>query len=233
MKGALLVREPAARGIERHLVGPEERPQGSHTRAGVGRRAGRVVRVRRRAQRPTDSADRQRVGWKGRRRRESRTEQRRPVRVGVRRRIAVVRVPDRRNRSPEVPVVLLVPGGDQRVRRTQVEHCEQARTVAHVQRKLVNEPASDRVEVRRRVGLPERGDVSLSGRPSGAGQRANRLDLFDLGRVGSTSERQWACGTKLRGALHNERLGVPHPRARVAHWHSERVGQWLPHAGQA
>jgi hypothetical protein len=65
--------------------------------------------------------------------------------------------------------------------------------------------------------------MSLSGQPSGAGQRANRLDLVDVGRVGSTTERQWARGTKLRGAVHHERLAVSHPRARIANRHSEPI----------
>src|SRR4051812_15710494 len=64
-----------------------------------------------------------------------------------------ISLPDCGDRSPKVPVVLVVPHIDQGVRRSEVEQCEQARAVRHVEGQLVNEPASNRVVVRRGIRL--------------------------------------------------------------------------------
>jgi len=49
--------------------------------------------------------------------------------------------------TPPITAILVVPGRDESVRHTQVEHREQARAVARVKREVVDEPASDGVVV--------------------------------------------------------------------------------------
>src|SRR4030095_9219161 len=64
-----------------------------------------------------------------------RGEQRCPTRLGSGRRVAVLRRPwDRIPRPPEVPVVLVVPAVDPRIRSTQVRHREEAGAVGDVDR---------------------------------------------------------------------------------------------------
>src|SRR5207249_1619207 len=78
------------------LVDAEEHMQNAEVRTVVAEMAGRMLGVRR-------------------------PDQRRPARVGLSRRVAVLRRPDDgRPGSPEVPVVLVVPGFDRGVRRGQV-----------------------------------------------------------------------------------------------------------------
>ena len=61
-------------------------------------------------------------------------EQRQPRRVGLSIRVAVgVCFPDRRDRTPELPVVLIVPATDRGVSSSQVLHCEQASALDDVQ----------------------------------------------------------------------------------------------------
>src|SRR5207253_5100464 len=86
-----------------------------------------------------------------------RREERRPRRVGVGVRIAVlVRPLDRRPRTPEVPVVLVVPSVDQRVGGAQVQHREQEGAVTDVDGVLIDQVSGDAVPRQRRRGaLPE------------------------------------------------------------------------------
>ena len=145
---------------------------------------------------------RRRAEWRTRRRSLDRATGRTSAssRVGHRGGIAVgVRLSDRGPRPPEALVVLVAPGGDQGVGRGQVDHREQARAVAQIERVLLGEPASDGVVVRGRIGLPEGRGVALCGCPRAAGQRADRLDLVDLRRVRGTRQRvDPACGTASR-----------------------------------
>src|SRR5207249_549701 len=108
-----------------------------------------------------------------------RCEKRCPGGVGVGVRIAVlVRPLDRRPRTPEVPIVLVVPAVDRSVRGAQVQHREEEGAVTDVDGVLVDQVPGDAVPRQRRRGaLPENRDVRLLRRATRAVYRAERLDL--------------------------------------------------------
>ena len=84
-----------------------------------------------------------------------RRDERRPGRVGGRRRVGVlVRPRNRVPRPPEVEVVLVVPAVDPRVRRAQVRHREDSRAVGDVQPVPCDEVTGDGVPARDRRALP-------------------------------------------------------------------------------
>ena len=134
--------------------------------------------------------DRQRVGREWRRGGESGREEWRPGRVGhtssglpsSARWIAVIG-------RQKLLVVLVVPGVDDRVRRTQVEQCEQARAVTHVEPEAVDEPAREAVVVRGRTRLPEGGGVRLPRASASCCRSPKLLDFGVIERVFRAAER--------------------------------------------
>src|SRR5439155_20590155 len=111
-----------AEGAEANLVGAEEVLERVDERTGRAGVARGVVREGRREE-SRRVADRCR--W---------VEQRQPSRIGYGVRVAVgVRLADRRDRTPELPVVLVVPAADRCVSRSQVLHRKQASAVSDAQ----------------------------------------------------------------------------------------------------
>ena len=139
-----------AEGAEGDPVGAEEVLERVHERSGRGGVARGVVREGRREERRR-VADRCR--W---------VEQRQPRRVGLGGGVAVgVGLADRRDRTPELPVVLVVPAADQGVSRSQVLHREQASAVDDVQVLAGGQRAKDPVPERHRLVLPEDRSIGL------------------------------------------------------------------------
>ncbi len=100
--------------------------------------------------------------------RRGRVEQRQPRRVGLGSRVAVgVGLADRRDRTPELPVVLVVPATDRGVSRSQVGHGEQAGVLDDVQSLAGGQRPKDPVPEEIAIVCPEDrsiGFVRRSGR---------------------------------------------------------------------
>src|SRR5207249_8734784 len=110
----------------------------------------------------------------------------------------LVRPMDRRPRTPEVPVVLVVPAVDQRVGGAQIQHREEEGAVTDVDGVLVDQVPGDAVpRQRRRSALPEDRDVRLLGCANRAVHRAERLLLVEVLRLWLTGERVRPVGTEL------------------------------------
>ena len=93
----------------------------------------------------------------------SRAEQRLPLRIGDRRRVAVgVRLTDRGPRPPEVPVVLVVPARDRRVGSREVDHRVEPGLVGGVEAGAAGEVEHEVVPERDRRELPEDGGAVSS-----------------------------------------------------------------------
>ena len=146
-----------AEGAEGDFVGAEEVLQRVHEctgGAGVPRRV--IGEGRRDERRPTED----RCCW---------VEQWQPRRVGLSVRVAVgVGLANRRDRTPELPVVLVVPAADRGVSGSQVLHREQASVLDDVQVLAGGQRAKDPVPERHRLVLPEDRSIGLVRRSSRA-----------------------------------------------------------------
>ena len=142
-------------------------------------------------------------------------DQRRPRRVRRRRGVVVQgRLANRLERPPEVEVVLVVPGVDRRVRCREVFHREKTGGVRDVQIVPGDELAGDVVPARNRVALPPLRDVRLrtrTGRGCHDAVAADRLHFVEVSRPGGAGKRRGTGASKLRRALHQERLDATDP----------------------
>jgi len=143
-------------------------------------------------------------------------EQRQPGRISHGRRIAVgVGLANRRDRTPELPVVLVVPAADQGVCRGQVLHREQASVLDDVQVLAGGQSAKDPVPQRDRLVLPEDRSIGLVRGSGRAGERADLLEFVEVFRVVVTGERVWPVGAEHLCARNHEWQHVPDPRRGV------------------
>src|SRR6266566_8366175 len=89
-------------------------------------------------------------------------EQRQPCRVGLSGRVAVsVGRADRGDRTPELPVVLIVPAANGGISPSQVLHCKQARAVNDVQLLAHGQRSKDPVKERVGMVLPKDRSIGL------------------------------------------------------------------------
>ena len=113
-----------------------------------------------------------------------RVEQRRPARVRLGRRVAVGRgLTDRRDRTPEVPVVLVVAAADRAVAPARLVMRRDGRCPRCRARGLP-ERTQDAIPDRGTVVLPEDRGLGLVGGARRARERAEPLDLVEVPRVG-------------------------------------------------
>ena len=168
------------------------------------------------------------------RRVECRHEERLPVLVGLRCRVAVaVRFADRGDRPPEGVVVFVVPAVDAGVCRRQVEHRKQAGRVGEVEpsARILCQPAGDPVPDRGGMAIHEHRDVGLLRRPLRALEGAELLDLVELLGVGGAGEVVRAVRAKLGRALEQEGKPGGEPGAGIAERTSIGREQRPPIAG--
>ena len=139
-----------------------------------------------------------------------RLDERRPARLGDGGVVAVdVAVADRRDRPPELVVVLGLEDADQRVVHRLRHRRVQPGVLRHVATRRLRHRLHHAVVDRRQRVFPEARDLGLLGAAPAAGARAHRADLVVLGGPGAAGEGGRRGGPELGRARHQPGLALP------------------------
>ena len=136
---------------------------------------------------------------------------------------------DRVGRPPEVPVVLVVPAADRRVRLGEADLGEQACIVGRAEPVALRKRALEPAPEEQRRGLPEDRRAGLIRRSHGARERADRFDLVEILGVLLAREIVRPLRAEHLHVGNEERLHVADPRCGVGS--RQRRGH-PPHAGR-